>query len=162
MILNEKEYNKIARSDCFICKIVQGNPLMPEPQIVYEDDKVISFLTQLPTQEGYTLVCPKIHIERFEDMDDEEWMYLQRISKKIAKAVAKATGAIRMYMASVGSPERNPHIHIHICPCPYGTPFAKQQFVAMQKVDDKYLDIPLKKMREIADRIRNNFDGLTR
>jgi diadenosine tetraphosphate (Ap4A) HIT family hydrolase len=106
--------------------------LFPNVRIVYEDDRVIAFLNQFPSQEGYTIVCPKRHAERFEtDLAPDEWTHLQAVVRDVARAVAEVTGAMRMYIASFGSPERNAHVHIHVCPCPAGTPFEEQQFVAM-------------------------------
>lgn len=57
-LLTEEEYDRLARSACFVCRIVEGNPLLPNPRIIYEDEQVIAFLNHLPTQEGYAIVCP--------------------------------------------------------------------------------------------------------
>jgi diadenosine tetraphosphate (Ap4A) HIT family hydrolase len=126
---------------------------------VYDDAQVIGSLNQFPSQEGYTIVCPKRHAERFEtDLSDQEWSHLQSVARQIAQAVAEATDAIRMYMASLGSPERNPHVHIHVCPCPRGTPFEQQQFVAMlghRELSDERLD-------ELAESIRQNLRSADR
>ncbi len=57
-----------------------------------------------------------------------------------------------MYIASLGSPERNPLVHLHVCPLPAGTPFEQQQFVAMfgrREISDERVD-------ELADTIRRN------
>lgn len=124
-LMTPEEYDRLCRSDCFVCRIVAGRPLVPNPHVVYEDDHVIAFLNQFPTQEGYTLVCPKHHVERYEtELSLEEWRRLQGVVQRVSRAVAEATGAIRMYIASLGSPERNAHLHIHVCPCPPGAPFA--------------------------------------
>ncbi len=110
MILDEATYDKIARSACFVCRIVEGKPLIPNPQIIYEDTDIIAFLSQLPSQEGYTLVCPKKHVERYEkDLSEKEWLHLQKIVQRVAKAVSEATNAMRMYIAVLGTPERNPY-----------------------------------------------------
>ncbi len=139
--LDHAYYDAVARSDCFVCRIVEGKPLIPNPRIVFEDNQVIAFLNQFPTQEGYTLVCPKRHVERYEtDLSEEAWIHLQRIARRVAQAVAQTTGAIRMYLASLGSPERNAHLHLHVCPCPEGTPFERQQFAAMEMQGGLYLD----------------------
>ena len=150
-----EEYDKIASSACFVCRIAQGNPLFPNVKIIDEDDFSITFLTQFPTQEGYTLVCPKRHIERFEsDMSAEEWLQLQKKVQEVAGAVSDATNAIRMYIASWGSPERNSHVHIHICPCPPGTPPEKQQIAAMDTPDGVYLKVDDARMTELAEAIK--------
>lgn len=153
--LTAEEYDAQARSAYFVCRILEGRPLMPNPRIVYEDEQVFAFLNQLPSQEGYTIVCPKRHAERYEtDLTEEEWLHLQAVVRRVARAVSASTGAIRMYLASLGSPERNPHLHIHVCPCPAGTPFDQQQFAAMEFKDGQYLLLSDERMDEIAESIR--------
>src|SRR5687768_15925675 len=72
-----EEYDRIARSGCFVCAIVEGRPHFPSVRVVYEDEQVIAFLNQFPSQEGYTIVCPKRHVERYEtDLSSDEWLYL--------------------------------------------------------------------------------------
>ena len=155
-----EQYDALARSACAICRIVEGRPLVPNPRIVFEDDRVIAFLNQFPSQEGYTIVCPKRHVERFEtELTDDEWRHLQDVVRRVARAVSDATGAIRMYLASLGSPERNPHVHIHVCPCPPGTPFDRQQFAAMMWRDGEYLLLSDARLDELAAAIRANLDG---
>ncbi len=157
-----EQYDAVSRSACFVCRIVEGRPLVPNPRIVFEDDRVIAFLNQFPSQEGYTLACPKRHVERFEtDLSDEEWRHLQDVVRRVARAVSDATGAIRMYLASLGSPERNPHLHIHVCPCPPGTPFEQQQFAAMMWRDGHYLLLSDERLDELAAAIRANLAGST-
>ncbi len=154
-LMTPEEYDRLTRSDCFVCRIVAGNPLVPNPHVVYEDGSVLAFLNQFPSQEGYTLVCPKRHVERYEtELSLAEWLHLQSVVQQISSAVSSATGAIRMYIASLGSPERNAHLHIHVCPCPPGTPFREQQFAAMDLKDGKYLSLPDERMRDLAARIR--------
>ena len=160
-IVDAAAYDRLARSGCFVCAIVQGRPLLPDPQVVYEDSQVIAFLNHFPTQEGYVLVCPRRHVERFErDLTTDEWAHLQRVVQRVAAAVSDATGAIRTYIASLGSPERNAHVHVHVCPCPAGTPFDHQQFAAMMHRDGVHRMAPPERQRLIASRIRERLqDG---
>ena len=154
-VLDAVTYDRLAQSGCFVCAIVQGRPLLPDPQMVYEDDEVIAFLNHFPTQEGYTLVCPRRHLERFErDLTSDEWTHLQRVVQRVARAVADATGAIRMYVASLGSPERNAQLHVHVCPCPAVTPFELQQFAAMMHHGGVHRLAPPERQRLVARRIR--------
>ena len=151
------QYDALARSACFVCRIVEGRPLVPNPRLVFEDDQVIAFLNQFPSQEDYTIVCPKRHVERFEtDLSDDEWRHLQAVVRRVARAVSIPTGAIRTYLASLGSPERNPHLHIHVCPCPPGTPFEQQQFAALMVPDGQYLLLSDERLDELAAAIRTN------
>lgn len=153
--LTSQQYDELARSACTFCRIVEGRSLIPNPRIVYEDDAIIAFLNQLPSQEGYTIVCPKRHVERFEtDLTPQEWGHLLGVVQRIARAISEATGAIRMYLASLGSPERNPHLHLHVCPCPEGTPFEQQQFAAMELREFRYLDLTDERLDDLAAAIR--------
>jgi diadenosine tetraphosphate (Ap4A) HIT family hydrolase len=156
MHITPEEYNRIGRSDCFVCRIIEGKPLVADPHIVYEDEQVIAFLNQFPPQEGYTIVCPKKHVERLEqDLSEEEWLHLQKVVHQVARAVSETTNAMRMYIASLGSPERNAHLHIHVCPCPPNTSFESQQFEAMQIKDGKYLLLSKERLEELSSQIRN-------
>jgi histidine triad (HIT) family protein/ATP adenylyltransferase len=138
-----------------VCRILEGRPLVPNPRFVYEDEQVIAFLNQFPTQEGYTIVCPKRHVERYEsELSTDEWQYLLAVTQKIAKSIADATGAMRMYLASLGSPQGNPHLHLHVCPCPAGTPYEEQQGEAMRRKDGDYLHLSDERLDEIASLIR--------
>jgi histidine triad (HIT) family protein/ATP adenylyltransferase len=160
MPVTRTEYDAAARSGCLFCLIVEGRPFFPNPRIVYEDDKVIAFLNQFPSQEGYTIVCPKRHVERYEtDLSPDEWLHLLAIVQRVSKAVADATGAIRMYLASLGSPERNAHLHLHVCPCPPGTPFEQQQFAAMVLKGGSYLELSEERLDELAEKIRQSLIG---
>jgi diadenosine tetraphosphate (Ap4A) HIT family hydrolase len=148
------EYGRLARSACFVCRIVAGDPLIPGVKIIDEDDFSISFLNQFPTQEGYTLVCPKRHVERFEsDLTGADWARLQQKVHAVARAVSAVTKPMRVYIASWGSPELNSHLHVHVCPCPQGTPLEKQQLAAMDAPGGLYLDISEPRMAELADHI---------
>jgi len=158
--MSSAQYDALARSACFVCRIVEGRPLVPNVRVVYEDDAVIAFLNQFPSQEGYTIVCPRAHVERYEsELSPEAWLYLLAVTQKIARAVSEVTGAIRMYLASLGSPERNPHLHLHVCPCPEGTPFDQQQFAAMQFRDGEYLALTDERLDDLAAQIREAIAG---
>jgi histidine triad (HIT) family protein/ATP adenylyltransferase len=155
-------YDRVARSACFVCALVAGRPLMPGHRIVYEDDAAIAFLTPIPPQRGYALVCPKRHVERFEtDFDAGEWAHLQGVVQVVAGAVGRATGALRMYVASLGSPERNAHVHVHVCPCPTGTPFERQQWEAMNPSDGTFLVLTDEERDELAAAIVAELGGWT-
>lgn len=148
-------YHEMSTSACFVCRIVEGDPLIPGVQILHEDDFCITFLNQFPTQEGYALVCPKRHVERFEsELSLEEWARLQAQVHRVSAAVSRATSAMRMYIASWGSPQRNSHLHVHVCPCPPGTPLDEQQLAAMDMPDGRYLDLGDERMAELAEAIR--------
>ena len=89
MTITNAEYDALAPSACFVCRIVEGRPLFPNPWIVFDDDAVIAFIDQRPSQEGHTLVCPKRHAERFEsDLSPEEWHHLLEVVQRVAGSVS--------------------------------------------------------------------------
>jgi hypothetical protein len=59
-----------------------------------------------------------------------------------------------MYVASLGSPERNAHVHVHVCPCSAGTPFELQQFAAMRYEGGVHRLAPPERQRLVARHIR--------
>lgn len=81
--------------------------------IVYEDDKVISFLDIFPFEKGHVLVVPKKPYERITDMPEDEYMHLQKIVLKIAKNNKEILGK---NVGTMVYGEEIAHVHIHIFP----------------------------------------------
>ena len=61
---------------CTFCKIARGEA--PASQ-VYEDEKVIAFLSIRPINVGHTLVVPKRHYENIYEIPEEEVAHLSKI-----------------------------------------------------------------------------------
>ena len=101
---------------CIFCKIIQKEA---PASIVYEDDKVIAFMSIQPINVGHTLVVPKTHYKNIYEIPDEEVAYLYKIVKKLAHAVNKAVNAdgIRIIQNN-GSTAGQVifHLHVHIIP----------------------------------------------
>jgi diadenosine tetraphosphate (Ap4A) HIT family hydrolase len=116
---------------CFVCAILAGHPGYPHHD-VYEDDDTIAFLNHYPTLLGYCLVAPKRHVEDWvHDLDDTEFIRLQRVVRTVARAVAAVVPAERMYCLSLGSQQGNAHLHWHVAPLPPGVPYRQQQYHAL-------------------------------
>jgi galactose-1-phosphate uridylyltransferase len=94
---------------CFVCAILDGHPGYSH-HCVYEDDDTIAFLNRYPTLLGYCLVAPKRHVESWvHDLDDEEFLALQHVVRRVAKAAAAVVPTERMYCLSLGSQQGNAH-----------------------------------------------------
>lgn len=105
--------------DCIFCRIVRGE--LPAHK-VYEDQDSLAFLDIHPMVDGHTLVIPKVHAERLQDLSSE-------LSGKVFQAVQVVAGRIAR---ALGAPALNigfndgraagqvvPHLHFHIIPrCP--------------------------------------------
>ena len=81
---------------------------------IFENDKVISFLTIEPINLGHTLVIPKTEIDHWMDVKDEEYFEVYKQARIIAKAIQKSTDSPRVAQAVVGL--EVPHFHLHLIP----------------------------------------------
>ncbi len=92
----------------------------------------LSRYSRYSTLLGYCLVAPKRHIESWvHDMGEAEFLALQRVVHRVARAVAATVPTERMYSLSLGSQQGNAHLHWHIAPLPQGVPYHQQQFYAL-------------------------------
>lgn len=83
---------------------------------VYEDDVSVVIMDKFPSVPGQTLVIPKHEIDYAFDLDDDTYLHLFRVAKKVAKASDQAMHAARTCLAIEGF--EVPHVHIKIYPMP--------------------------------------------
>ena len=81
---------------------------------VYEDEKTVAFLDIHPVQPGHTLVVPKVQVDHFFDLSDEDYQAVWATVKRIAKAQKKAFDKKRIGVRVIGLDV--PHAHIHVFP----------------------------------------------
>ena len=81
---------------------------------LYEDDKTIAFLTIQPVREGHTLVVPKVQVDQYIDMPDDDYDAMWRTVKKVARRVREVTGKERVGIVIKGIDV--PHAHVHLIP----------------------------------------------
>ena len=140
---------------CFICRVVDRTHRY-DHHIVYEDADTIVFLNRYPTLIGYCLVSPRKHVENWAlDLSEAEFLALQSVVHRVARAVAAAVPAERIYSLSLGSQQANAHVHWHVAPLPPGVPYDQQEFSALLK-DNAILDIPEADQAELARTIRGH------
>ncbi|QCC51320.1 HIT family protein [Halapricum salinum] len=102
--------------DCIFCAIVDGE--IPG-RIVYEDDGVLAFLDANPLAEGHTLVIPKEHYERLDDVPSDVASDLYAAIHEIVPAAEDAVGAPASTVAfnnGEAAGQEVPHVHCHIVP----------------------------------------------
>jgi histidine triad (HIT) family protein len=97
--------------DSIFTKIIKGE--IPA-QKIYEDDKTIAFLTIQPVREGHTLVVPKIQVDQYIDLPDEDYDALWRTVKKVAARLRDVSGRERIGIVIKGIDV--PHTHVHLIP----------------------------------------------
>lgn len=101
---------------CTFCKIVRGEA---PASYVYEDEKVMAFLSTRPINVGHTLVVPKRHYENIFEISEEEVVHLSKIVKKVAYAVRKAVSAEGIRIVQNNGEAAGQvifHLHVHVIP----------------------------------------------
>ena len=81
---------------------------------IYEDEFCIVILDKFPAVKGQSLVIPKKDIDYAFDLDDDSYIHLFHIAKKIAHASDRALDAERTCLVVEGFDV--PHAHIKIYP----------------------------------------------
>jgi histidine triad (HIT) family protein len=101
---------------CLFCGIIEGSV---QAHRLYEDDGVLAFLDARPAAPGHTLLIPKTHAARVEDLSPEQaaalFKALHRIAGSIREAVSCDATTIGINNGP-GSGQVIPHVHIHVIP----------------------------------------------
>ena len=100
--------------DCIFCKIVSKE--IPT-KILYEDEYTIAFLDAFPVAKGHTLVIPKQHYAKIQDLPSE-------INEKLFNTVHKLIPKVDSLQGSTlvaihngkDSGQEVPHVHVHLIP----------------------------------------------
>jgi len=100
--------------DCIFCKIVSGD--IPT-KVIVETEHSIAFLDAFPLTKGHTLIIPKHHHEKIQNMPPEENSDLFSTMHKVISKVDKLTGAtlIAIHNGKEAGQEI-PHVHVHLVP----------------------------------------------
>jgi diadenosine tetraphosphate (Ap4A) HIT family hydrolase len=149
---------RVQSGPCFICGILNNEPpeLRDANVIVHVDDEVLVLLNRFPTLRGYTLVCPRRHVERVvSDFSAEEYLSLQRWIYRVGRAIEMVVPTERLYILSLGSQQGNRHVHWHLAPLPPGVPYNEQQLAALS-FSLGTLDIPRAEQETLASQIRHH------
>jgi diadenosine tetraphosphate (Ap4A) HIT family hydrolase len=155
----EAYVDRVRNGPCFICALLAGHEDYAH-EMVYDDGRHVGFLTRYPTLYGYTLVCPRWHVEDVvRDLTPAHYLALQSAVHTVARAVAEVTGAERMYVLSLGSMQGNAHVHWHVAPLPPGVPYERQQYHALMG-ENSVLRLEPGERRELAARIRARLEGI--
>jgi histidine triad (HIT) family protein len=87
--------------------------------IVYEDAEYIAFLDKYPISVGHTLVLPKKHFERVNDLSQKEFCALyarvHALNRHITTKLSAAASHISVNDGAAAN-QLIPHVHVHIIP----------------------------------------------
>jgi histidine triad (HIT) family protein len=103
-------------ANCIFCKIVGGKI---SARVVMENDRAIAMLDAFPLAAGHTLIVPKSHYAKIQNMSSEDAVAVFEITWKVAGAVEAGSQANASTIAIHNGSEAGqeiPHMHIHIVP----------------------------------------------
>ena len=104
------------QQECIFCKIALKK--IPT-NIIIENDKAMAFLDAFPLSKGHTLVIPKDHYSKIQELDENSSQSLFNILWKITNPIEKAMGVNSSTIAIHNGKEAGqeiPHVHIHVIP----------------------------------------------
>ena len=100
--------------DCIFCKIANKEI---SSRIITETENSIAFLDAFPVSRGHTLVIPKNHYEKVQDMTDIDNNDLFDTVHKVISKVDKLTGSTLLAIHDgKDSGQEIPHVHVHLIP----------------------------------------------
>lgn len=132
--------------DCIFCKIVRREI---QAKIITESTHSIAFLDAFPLARGHTLVVPKKHYSKLQDVSFEDNLDLFSLVHDLIPTVDKFTGAT--LLASHNGKDAGqevPHVHIHLIPRnaddsagPIHSMFSKRPKLSEKEFDDILLQM---------------------
>ncbi len=126
--------------ECIFCQIIAGQA--PASR-VYEDDRIISFMTLRPTRNGECTVLPKEHIDHFTDIPDDLVSHIMVISQQIGRKMMEVLSPLRIGMVIHGF--GLPHAHLILVPQqdPHDIVSSRHAYIEDGKVrfSDKHIEI---------------------
>ena len=100
--------------DCVFCKIVNGEI---KSRLIMESKNSIAFLDAFPVTKGHTLVIPKTHYRKIQDMSQDDSADLFRVVYEVVPKIDKITGSTLLAIHNgKESGQEIPHVHVHLIP----------------------------------------------
>lgn len=135
--------------DCIFCKIIKGEI---KAKIVMESAKSIAFLDAFPLTKGHTLVIPKNHYEKIQDIAPEDNSDLFTLMYKIIPKIDSISGSSLVAIHNgKDAGQEIPHVHVHLIPRDVsdGAGAVHSMFKNRPKLSDVESDEILKKLKTI-------------
>ena len=100
--------------DCIFCKIsVKEIP----SRVIFETKNCLAFLDAYPLAVGHTLVIPKSHYKKIQDLPSEVNEELFSAVHKVIKKIDTVTGSTLVAIHNgEDSGQEIPHVHVHLIP----------------------------------------------
>jgi diadenosine tetraphosphate (Ap4A) HIT family hydrolase len=96
-------------ADSIFTKIIKGEITAHK---IYEDDKTIVIIPLHTVAKGHVLVIPKLEVDQFIDLPDEDYKALWDTVKKVGRKMRDVLKTQRIGLQVIGTDV--PHAHIHV------------------------------------------------
>lgn len=83
-------------------------------RFVYEDERVVAFLTIAPIKPGHTLVVPRTEVDDWLDLSPDDRAALFAAAHTVGVGVRQAFPCVKVALMAVGL--EVPHVHLHLVP----------------------------------------------
>ena len=138
------ESGGIDMADCVFCEIVNGST---PSHVLYNDENYIAILDKYPIAIGHTLVMPKKHLERVNDLSIHEFGALYARVYALNRIIISRMNASASHISindGVAANQLIPHVHVHIIP---RSPNDSAGFTARKLLKADEMDTICKKLR---------------
>jgi histidine triad (HIT) family protein len=100
--------------DCIFCNIIKGKT---HARKIAETEKSLAFLDAFPLTKGHTLVIPKNHYMKIQEMSRDEHTDLFETVRVLTNKIEQlfSTSLIAIHNGKESGQEV-PHVHVHIIP----------------------------------------------
>ncbi len=88
-------------------------------RMIADNEFAFSFLTQAPIVPGHVLICPKRHVQTYDELRAPEKSAIEQMRKKIKTALKKvfrAQGFNYAWNEGEVAGQSVPHFHLHVVP----------------------------------------------
>jgi histidine triad (HIT) family protein len=100
--------------DCVFCKIIVGTISAKK---LYETPNSLAFLDAFPLARGHTLVIPKNHYAKVQDMSESDSKDLFETVKILARKLESISSSSLIAIHNgKESGQEIPHVHVHVVP----------------------------------------------
>lgn len=127
-------------ADSIFTKIIKGE--IPAHKI-YEDDKTLAIVPLHPIAKGHVLVIPKVQVDQFIDLEDEDYRAVWVTVKKVGRRMRDVLNPKRIGIQVVGVDV--PHAHVHV--------IAFDQVSEFREIPDESKEPDYSKMAELAKKL---------
>ncbi|HEY0560757.1 MAG TPA: HIT family protein [Frankiaceae bacterium] len=83
-------------------------------RFVHADDRTVAFLTVAPLRPGHTLVVPRVEVDSWLDLPEEDHAALWRTARLVGGAIQQVWRPRRVAALVLGL--EVPHVHVHLVP----------------------------------------------